>query len=281
MGKTSLYLSRFAQTAYVCWKVVVNILRMPLYALLHREYFRAWRKALVANVINMEKDCQSAIPMLDCVALQEMLGGQDPAIAFKFGSKYGNINFVESIVVAYIVKSLKPRMVFEIGTFDGFSAYHLAMNSPDDAEIYTLNLPINDNGDSSFRRTSLTEFHGDATTHDELLDRGVGTIYKHSPQGHKVKQLFGDSLTYDFSPFKGKMDLVFIDGGHSLTCITKDTSSATEMLSSRGVILWHDFNIQHRDIYRFLSQFSGSHRIYWIKDTRLALYRRGDGKTTE
>ena len=34
---------------------------------------------------------------------------------------------------------------------------------------------------------------------------------------------------------------------------------------------WHDFNVQHRDVYRFLREFAKTRKTYWIAGTRLAM----------
>jgi len=48
-------------------------------------------------------------------------------------------------------------------------------------------------------------------------------------------------LTFDFRPFHDKVDLCFIDGGHSEECVKSDTKNAFRMVKKGGVIIWHDF----------------------------------------
>jgi predicted O-methyltransferase YrrM len=185
---------------------------------------------------------------------------------------------MEGLIIAYIVETVKPMKIFEIGTYDGFSTYHLAMNGHPLAEIYTINLPMEEgHSHENIKRLSWFEYFGDNSTHAVLKKSRIGDSYKRCPQSKKVKQLFGDTLTYDFSRFKEKIDLCFIDGGHSYECLVKDTANAMDMLSEHGLIIWHDFNMQHRDIYRFMMGFSRHHKLFWISDTRLVLYCKGYG----
>src|SRR3712207_5275930 len=47
------------------------------------------------------------------------------------------------VSLCLICRILKPRTIFEIGTFRGYTALHFALNTPDDARVYTLDLPSN------------------------------------------------------------------------------------------------------------------------------------------
>lgn len=273
MKKIKMIISKLALLFYICGKFCINVVKCPWFYMINKKFIKqAWR-AYVADIINIEKECQTRIKKIGLFDLQKMAQKEGANIFIKFGSSYGNINLAESLAISCIVHFFKPFKIFEIGTYDGFSTYHLAMNSMDAAEIYTLNLPIDANqSDNSIEQRSMTDYYGDNLTHLELQKRGVGTIYKTCLQSIKVKQLFGDSLSYDFSPYKGLIDLFFIDGGHSLECVAKDTENAMNCLSANGIIIWHDFNIQHRDIYNFLMKLSKKHKLFWIENTRLAVY---------
>ena len=261
---------------FIFYKLVLSVLKLPYYAAKNYQLFLDRFKVLVDGFINLEKEFQSKIKMLDFNELQEFLKGDHPHVHLNFASQYGNISLMEALIISYIVETTKPKKIFEIGTFDGFSTYHLAMNSHSSAEIYTINLPMNDeHTKENIIRLSWLEYFGDNSTHTALKKSKIGAIYKRCPQGGKVQQLFGDTLTYDFSEFKEKIDLCFIDGGHSHECLVKDTSNAMDMLSERGVVIWQDFNMQHRDIYKFMMKLSKQHKLFWIKDTRLVFYRKG------
>ncbi len=271
-----MWASLAVSKTYIVVRVVLNLLLLPYYAWRDRGFlYQQWR-AFVANAINLEKEYQTRVERLDWVGLQERIGGADPNLRFRFGARYGNVSFEESLALGYLAESLRPRRVFEIGTFDGFSTYHMAMNGAVDAQVFTLNLPI-DAGESAsdLTRGTDSEYFSDNKTHRELQKRGVGSIVRASPAAGKVVQLFGDSRTFDFSPYRGNIDLIFIDGGHSLECVAHDTESALAMLSERGVIVWHDFNVQHRDVYRFIGGFARSRKTYWLAGTRLALHGPG------
>jgi hypothetical protein len=268
MPELAAFSSHVFSRLYIYYKFVVTLLKLPAYIFKNYDYLLTRWGAFVRNTINLEKEYQTHVEMISLLTLQKILSGGDPHIFFKLGSRYGNISMMESIAIAYMVSTLKPRRIFEIGTFDGFSTFHLAMNSPDDSEIYTLNLPVY----GEIQKHSLLDYYDDYLTHAVLSDREIGAFYKNCSESKKVRQLFGNSLMFNYDDYKGKIDLCFIDGGHSFQCVAEDTENALKMLSDKGVIIWHDFNIQHRDVYDFLMKFSLKHKILWIKDTRLAIY---------
>lgn len=190
-----------------------------------------------------------------------------------------NVFNMESIVarpneistMATLVYQLKPKTVFEIGTYNGFTTLHFAYNAPEDAKIYTLDLP------PDFEVKDKANYSYDDLMVVELSKKNIANrIYKKDPMGRKVIELFGDSEKFDYSPFYGKVDLIFIDGNHSYRYVKSDTENAFKMLSENGVILWHDFDyIIHRDVFKFLNSLSKEHKIYSIPHTRFAIY----GKT--
>jgi len=51
-----------------------------------------------------------------------------------------------------------------------------------------------------------------------------------SPYEEKITRLYGDSNEFDSSDFKGKIDMVYIDGGHDLRTVSSDIENAFTML---------------------------------------------------
>jgi len=91
-----------------------------------------------------------------------------------------------------------------------------------------------------------------------------------------VHQPYGNSLYFDFLPYYGKMDLVFIDGNHNLPFIKSDTKNAIRMLNKNGIIIWHDYyGIPGEKVDDYLIRISNDYTIFRIKDTSFAIYRRG------
>ena len=147
---------------------------------------------------------------------------------------YGNMSMLELTVLVQLVKARRPHTIFEIGTFDGRTALNMALNSPPDATIYTLDLPKEQLAD-----VALPLDGEDLTFIDKERSgaRFAGTAYE-----RQVIQLYGDSATFDFSPYVGQVDLVFVDGSHSREYVAADSLTALWLLrDGKGVIVWHDY----------------------------------------
>src|SRR5205814_848765 len=56
-----------------------------------------------------------------------------------------------------------------------------------------------------------------------------------------IVQLYGDTAQFDFSPWYGTRDLVFVDACHEYEYVINDTEIAFRLSHSRGMIIWHDY----------------------------------------
>ena len=50
-------------------------------------------------------------------------------------------SLADIISLCLICRIIKPNLIFEIGTFQGYTTHHLALNTPENARIFTLDLP--------------------------------------------------------------------------------------------------------------------------------------------
>ena len=86
-----------------------------------------------------------------------------------------------------------------------------------------------------------------------------------------------NSLKFDEKNFVNKMDLIFIDGGHTFSIIKNDSEKAFKMIKSKGIILWHDYNLgksSSKDVVRYLNSISKQKKIFKIKNTSLCFYQK-------
>jgi hypothetical protein len=189
------------------------------------------------------------VDVLDDVIVQGYLDGVD-------GSRE---------IVAGLCAGLRCRTFFEIGTLWGQTTYTVARTSPE-TEVYTLDLPSKE----AAAATKLV-----FTDERFLAQWNSGARLIGTPEGERVSRLFGDSATFDFSPYYGRMDMVYVDGSHSYSYVRNDTAQALRMLSDTGTIIWDDYP-GYPGIYVFLQQISKrlDRPIYHINRTRLALYSR-------
>lgn len=122
----------------------------------------------------------------------------------------------ELAYLALITKTSRPRNVFEIGTYRGRTALSFALNSPDDCTIWTLDLPPNQR-----ERFDDKVIAADLSV---IKTSSPGAEYKGKDVEPKIRQLYGNSLTFDFSPYFGNMDIVFVDGAHHYEAVKSDTA---------------------------------------------------------
>jgi hypothetical protein len=171
----------------------------------------------------------------------------------------------DSFVLSALSQVLDCRNIFEIGTYLGETAWLLAHNKAD-VKIYTIDLSdVEEAGKSKFQFTD----------HNYLEERNRGTSYLNTPEQSRIIQLYGDSATFDYSPYYGCIDLVFIDASHSYSYVKSDSENAFKMLSRSGTIVWDDYT-HYPGIYAYLNEIAPKldKPIMHIRGTRLALYSR-------
>lgn len=127
----------------------------------------------------------------------------------------------EWVALGMLVAHLRPRTIFEFGTFTGGGTLLLSENATE-ATVYTLDLPADD-GNSSDSRAD------------------IGAAFKGTAYERRIVQLLGSSTKFDYDPFVGQIDFVFVDGSHDHESVKSDTGNALGILSAQGVIVWHDF----------------------------------------
>jgi predicted O-methyltransferase YrrM len=167
--------------------------------------------------------------------------------------------------LASCVRALGCEVVFEIGTFTGVSTANLALNA-ERASVHTLDIPPEqapslDTERSDIFRAGETGAGGTRMVYEEL---GATNVVQH----------WGDSASFDFAPFAGRCDLVYIDGAHSAPYVRSDTANALSMLSERGAVVWDDYWRQSPGVTQVLHELATDPglRLYRVPETRLVLH---------
>jgi len=205
---------------------------------------------------------------------------RNPQTFFKYSREYeilidtdhyfwGNDpSYTKDIVTLCVLpKLMDAKRIFEIGTLDGFTAEHFAMNSLESTEVFTLDLPFEG-----------SKLHLNTTLMDDNHRRAHSAVEKYRFDNtswvSKVHLLFGDSASYDFSVFYDSIDLFFIDGAHSYEYVKSDTLNAIRCCRDGGMVVWHDYGrMGVNGVTRFLHEFSANgHRIYSVPGSSLAYH---------
>jgi predicted O-methyltransferase YrrM len=195
-------------------------------------------------------------------------------------SGIGSVTLLEAATLVSLIKLVRPRKIFEFGTFLGYSTALLVENSADDCGVYSIDL-----GDSHVSTKPLEAFaeedlRRDGDINDEYLRGAQGAAGPRyttalSPANmarlHLIQQ---DSRQFDPSAhgLAGSVDLVFVDGGHDTETVAIDTANARTMIGDSGVIVWHDFaSTIHSDVTTFVDDLASREVVVCVQNTMLAI----------
>ena len=176
---------------------------------------------------------------------------------------------------AWIIASLSriSKNIFEFGTCSGKTTYMMALNSSSDSKITSITLnpdeiegiaKENDDNKVSYRNIKNESIYKKFLFSGDEIEK-------------KIKIIFQNSLDFDNQEFKGKIDLIFIDGGHTYSVVKNDSEKSFEMLSEKGIILWHDYvpgKQSAKDVVRYIHEISKNKKLYSIKGTTLVYYKK-------
>lgn len=162
----------------------------------------------------------------------------------------------ELVVLVATAHHVQARRIVEVGTFDGNTALNLACGVGDGGEVVTIDLPPS------------------APAAGYSTSAGPVPFERRQYVGHplesRIRQVYGDSATLDWSALGAPFDLAFIDGDHTSAYVESDTRNALSVLKPGGVVVWHDY--EWRPVSRVLDRaVERGERIRWIRGTRLAM----------
>lgn len=217
---------------------------------------------------------ESLIPAVDAWKLFPGIEAAEVSIGRLLPDEGSSASFREIVVLCSILRLEKPRIVFEIGTSQGVMAFNLALNLPEDGVLFTLDLPVVEAG-----QTSIEMAHEVSNSDRKMIfaSRQVRRFLGTAVEG-KIHQLYGDSAKFDYAPYKGKCDIVFVDGSHALAYVANDTEAAFQLVRPGGLVMWHDYNDGYfwPDVHRHLLQVARRHQIHRIAGTMIAVTREAD-----
>lgn len=145
----------------------------------------------------------------------------------------GNVSLLELVVLDSLIAARQPQRIFEIGTFDGRTSLNFAANAPR-AMVHTLDLPASVG--------PALPLHPDDRAFIRRSQEGArGRRFHGTEEEARITQLYGDSAQFDYAPFQGAVDFVFVDGSHSYEYVLADSRSALAMAAPGSLIVWHDY----------------------------------------
>lgn len=172
----------------------------------------------------------------------------------------GGMAFDELVYLARAVKVLKPRTIFEMGTYKGLTTAVFMLNSEPTAKIFTLDLP------PGTSETAELPSDGSLVASRQLLSTTKALGLSH------YTQLLCDSMQFDPTPYFETVDMGLIDAAHDLLHVQNDTIKMAQMVTPNGVVFWHDYGGKGmlRPLASYLENLAKKRPLYHIFGTTLA-----------
>ncbi len=194
---------------------------------------------------------------------EEFFPGQTFYLRLQVSSlAFGGITHEESVFVSSMALFLKAQNAFEFGTCTGLTTYNLAQNIT--GKVYTLDLP----------QGTPPQLYTENAEQEFMTIKTENLLWQGRPESGKIVPLYGDSADFDYSPYLGKMDLVFVDASHSYEYVKNDSEKALAMLAPRGAVLWHDYTLPWPGVVRYLNELSGTLPLRQVRGTSLVVYMK-------
>ena len=164
----------------------------------------------------------------------------------------------ERLILATLVKVIRPQLVFEFGTFTGATSRLLADAAPQ-AKVHTLDLPDSE----MVWETWVAEVVGMYFRDEEAYE---GRIVQ-----HRV-----NSRAFDYTEFVGRADFIFVDASHEHDDVLHDSRRALEMVSPGGLIVWDDYQPAIPGVVSALRTLRNEGvALVRIAESRLVVHRPG------
>ncbi|HYI38527.1 MAG TPA: class I SAM-dependent methyltransferase [Thermoleophilaceae bacterium] len=168
----------------------------------------------------------------------------------------------DAYVLSLVTAAVAPKRIFEIGTGTGRGTLAMLRQAPY-AQVDTLDLGTQE-------AASLGTEEGDHPIEGGL----VGEAWRGTSYEESITQHLGDSAAFDFSPFAGQCDLVFVDGAHTFEYALCDSRTALRLIRPGGTIIWDDCHLVHAGVPKALLQLRREgHDVQRLTGSRLAILR--------
>ena len=178
------------------------------------------------------------------IRMDELLGGVSEAGVqlADWDKDLGAGSMWDLLAVCLLAAVRRPLVCFEIGTGHGRTTLHLALNAPE-PQVHTLDISTADH---------------------------TGSLFRGHPVAVRIQRHTGDSAQFSFAEWKGRVDLVFVDGDHKYEGASRDSAVAFELLAPGGCIVWDDFAPGWPGVVRALKPYCD--RARRLVGTKLAVY---------
>jgi len=144
----------------------------------------------------------------------------------------GGVNPGDQKAIYFLINSLKPKKVLEIGTHIGSSTTGIALamsNNFDFGQSYLKTVDLRDVNDESSK--PWLQYNSKNSPKKNIKILGLEKL---------VSFKVSDSINFFYNE-KEKYDFIFLDGSHRADYVYNEISSSLKILNTNGIILLHDY----------------------------------------
>ncbi|MEQ1907200.1 MAG: class I SAM-dependent methyltransferase [Vicinamibacterales bacterium] len=226
------FLHRLIELQHRAWSVAFRSALLPVGSLFRQNdrhlTWRLWEASSGANRPGVYPEVSlGAILSVDSTVTLQALPNQTY-----------NVTELELLAISAIVRQRQALVALEFGTADGRTTLNIAVNAAPGGTVFTLNLPLQQAASPSADVKNGTSWH-DSAGHKQDVPVGFHFLNRETPAS--IVQLWGNSQSFDFAPYLGKCEMVFVDGDHFEPGVSIDCETALMLVDRRdSVVLWHD-----------------------------------------
>ena len=255
------------------WSVALRSALLPVGSLFRRVdrhlTWRLWEASAGANRPGVYPE----------VSLGAILGADATVTLQALPNQTYNVTELELLAISALVKQRQARVALEFGTADGRTTLNIAVNAAPGGTVFTLNLPLQQATNATGGATDHTVWQ-DNVGHTQ--DVPIGFHFQNRATPASIVQLWGNSQSFDFTPYLGRCEIVFVDGDHFEPGVSIDCETALTLADRRdSVVLCHD--ALRYDVQTALPRLARRERlpVHLIAGTNLAALFFLDGHAVE
>jgi predicted O-methyltransferase YrrM len=216
-------------------------------------------RAAGAAVLDHRFNRRSPLPALDEHQQELLRSGEELVLPPALWVAPGNQSYSGLAFLVELGRFVGARRVFEIGTYNGATAWCLARNL-EAAEVHTLDLPLESQPALEFGVSDAGNRIVFERPAYEVLPLSTGRVVQH----------WGDSATFDFASWRGSIDLVYVDGAHSHQYVRADTVTALDLVRDSGAVVWDDYWRRIKGVQAILDELPVP--LFRVPGTRLVVH---------
>lgn len=185
------------------------------------------------------------------------------------GPNSGGLLSLELSALLALEKLIQPKRIFEFGTYFGETAYLLALNAPESAHVWTIDL-----SPESLRRVRFNPMDSDLA-HSVI---GQTRYFARTSQLSRITQVFGDSMSFDYGQLPADFEFIFIDANHEYSYVRSDTLNAMKMVNHGWCcVIWHDYDKpeEYPGVKKYIDELAAEKELLYIEETSLVVYLEG------